>query len=92
MLICRWPNGKIVDPCQDDRCSIAEDSNTILYAVVGVCLVLVISVIVVAMYLVHRNKVKSEEDKKIAWRISFSELDFTVKKNIGGSRRVSTYV
>ena len=89
-IITRWPNGDIIDPCKDDVCSAGTSNDAALYIVVGVCAFLVLAVVAAAVFIVYRNKRKSEEDKKIPWKILFSELDFTVKKSLAGSRRVST--
>ena len=58
---------------------------------VAVCVVLVVVVIAVAGFIVHRQKTRNDADKKVEWKIPFSELDFAVKKSVSGSRKVRNY-
>ena len=85
----RWPNGEQVDPCKDNRCFTGGADNTILYVVVAVCVVLVIVVVVVAGVIVYKQRARNNADRKVEWKIPFSELDFAVKKSVSGSRKVS---
>ncbi|XP_063683500.1 atrial natriuretic peptide receptor 2-like isoform X1 [Bolinopsis microptera] len=83
----RWPNDKKVDPCEDNRCLTAGTDNTVLFAVVGICVVLVVAVIAAAGFIIHRQRTRNNEDRKVEWKIPFSELDFAVKKSVSGSRK-----
>ncbi|KAL5268537.1 hypothetical protein ACHWQZ_G002422 [Mnemiopsis leidyi] len=82
-----WPNGEQVDPCKDNRCFTGGADNTILYVVVAVCVVLVIVVVVVAGVIVYKQRARNNADRKVEWKIPFSELDFAVKKSVSGSRK-----
>ena len=78
-----------VDPCKDNRCFTGGADNTVLYVVVAVCVVLVIIVVVVAGVIVYKQRARNKEDRKVEWKIPFSELDFAVKKSVSGSRKVN---
>ena len=90
LISFRWPNGVQVDPCKDNRCFTGGADNTVLYVVVAVCVVLVIVVVVVAGVIVYKQRARNKEDRKVEWKIPFSELDFAVKKSVSGSRKVNT--
>lgn len=84
--LIKWHGDKVVDACADNRCK--DDGNTTtLIAVIVVCALLVLTVILVSMYIVWKNKKQNKEDLKIDWKISFNDLDFSVKKSVSGSRK-----
>ena len=51
-------------------------------------MVLVMVVIAAAGFIIHRQRTRNNEDRKVEWKIPFSELDFAVKKSVSGSRKV----